>query len=719
MKSEAIVQKHDYPAALPLEDNRRVNNSGLPDQLKSGIERLSGYSMGDVKVHYNSDKPAQLNAHAYAQGTDIHLASGQEKHLPHEAWHVVQQKQGRVKPTLQMKAGTPVNDDAGLEKEADVMGRMAAQMRVSPSAATVQGKKEEHSRPLIFEGPSSSFVQRVVSIGLSPGTKVKVVSGEGVGRVGIVVKALSGGYKVSFSAEMPAQLFDYSQLSLSDTAASTSGEKQRLDVGMGVSTSAPPMSSSRKSVEAEAKYEEAAPGPESMRSSVGVSTSAPPMSSSGKSVEAEEEGVALGSGVMLSSMEAASSSPQEGDEPSAWIAKVILQDDWNNHDLVSKIGSVEWDVIKKEWDTLLVGNDKMLKKKMSKFTLLRLRGQPYKGEGDAVTSYAGWPDSVRGEQKGHKWGTETEGGHIAVRLKGTRVRERDDKKSQSSNAQAQGPRKKELEALLVYFKRTPLLQNEKYSLALDNVMSCIEELLRGSSVSLPIEIASAPMAGELTKIEMEVKSRAAVMMREGRSDETWPKLRNNNGKLESVKTKTSSASQGMSGAASSSAGASSDSLLTALDKFNQHFSVESIQNIRMYQKPQHVTVSGDSEDRLLMAVELESTAERLDSGTRGKKALSRQPKTAVEFLRNPTAEEKEVSHLERIAHSIRTTMKGKLKAGVKFADEELNGIILPTTGAPREVGGYTLTTPMTNVFPLIGKSNTEGKEVTVLREDRG
>jgi len=50
-------------------------------------------------VHYNSDKPAQLQAHAYAQGTDIHLASGQEKHLPHEAWHVVQQKQGRVKPT--------------------------------------------------------------------------------------------------------------------------------------------------------------------------------------------------------------------------------------------------------------------------------------------------------------------------------------------------------------------------------------------------------------------------------------------------------------------------------------------------------------------------------------------------------------------------------------------------------------------------------------------
>ncbi|OXS61887.1 hypothetical protein B1A99_04615 [Cohnella sp. CIP 111063] len=74
--------------------------SGLPDNLRSGMENLSGYSMDDVKVHYNSDKPAQLNAHAYAQGSDIHVASGQEQHTPHEAWHVMQQAQGRVQPTL-------------------------------------------------------------------------------------------------------------------------------------------------------------------------------------------------------------------------------------------------------------------------------------------------------------------------------------------------------------------------------------------------------------------------------------------------------------------------------------------------------------------------------------------------------------------------------------------------------------------------------------------
>ena len=118
-KEEEIQTKS---AATQKKNAQSPNNTGLPDTLKSGIEGLSGVSMDDVKVHYNSPKPARLQAHAFAQGTDIHMAPGQDKHLPHEAWHVVQQKQGRVKPTRQMKGKVNVNDDVGLEKEADVMG---------------------------------------------------------------------------------------------------------------------------------------------------------------------------------------------------------------------------------------------------------------------------------------------------------------------------------------------------------------------------------------------------------------------------------------------------------------------------------------------------------------------------------------------------------------------------------------------------------------------
>ena len=100
---------------------RKENKTGLPDNLKSGMENLSGMSMDHVKAHYNSSKPVAVQAHAFAQGSDIHLASGQEKHLPHELGHVVQQAQGRVKPTTSV-GGVSVNDNAGLEKEADVFG---------------------------------------------------------------------------------------------------------------------------------------------------------------------------------------------------------------------------------------------------------------------------------------------------------------------------------------------------------------------------------------------------------------------------------------------------------------------------------------------------------------------------------------------------------------------------------------------------------------------
>jgi hypothetical protein len=126
-RPEAITQRKQQSAISESANEliqTKTNNTGLPNNLKSGIENLSGYAMDDVKVHYNSAKPSQLQAYAYTQGTDIHVAPGQEKHLPHEAWHVVQQKQGRVRPTRQLK-GIHINDNAGLEKEADVMGSKA------------------------------------------------------------------------------------------------------------------------------------------------------------------------------------------------------------------------------------------------------------------------------------------------------------------------------------------------------------------------------------------------------------------------------------------------------------------------------------------------------------------------------------------------------------------------------------------------------------------
>lgn len=105
-------QQHNSPNA------DAPNKTGLPDALKERFERRFGLSLDDVRVHRNSDKPAELDSAAYARGNEIHLGPGQEQHLEHELRHVVQQKAGLVRATGSVH-GEPVNDDTGLEQAAD------------------------------------------------------------------------------------------------------------------------------------------------------------------------------------------------------------------------------------------------------------------------------------------------------------------------------------------------------------------------------------------------------------------------------------------------------------------------------------------------------------------------------------------------------------------------------------------------------------------------
>ena len=199
------VEQTTLSAFIPVVQ-KKENNTGLPDHLKSGVENLSGFSMDDVKVHFSSDKPAQLNALAYAQGTDIHVANGEEKHLPHEAWHVVQQKQGRVQATMQMKSGVPVNDDVNLEKEADIMGSKALiQDKINPvqkpayikDEKLVQGKFQVMLRRKHIS--NIKVVQRYVGSNLPKGTRVKTVDGK-EGRIESIDDAKPG-YIVHFDGE--------------------------------------------------------------------------------------------------------------------------------------------------------------------------------------------------------------------------------------------------------------------------------------------------------------------------------------------------------------------------------------------------------------------------------------------------------------------------------------------------------------------------------------
>ena len=56
---------------------QKQNKPGLPKNLKTGLEDLSGNSFDNAKVHYNSPRPSKVKAAAYNQGSEIHLAARQ------------------------------------------------------------------------------------------------------------------------------------------------------------------------------------------------------------------------------------------------------------------------------------------------------------------------------------------------------------------------------------------------------------------------------------------------------------------------------------------------------------------------------------------------------------------------------------------------------------------------------------------------------------------
>lgn len=187
------------------EDPAPPNRTGLPDRLKSSIESMSGTSLDHVRVHRNSSAPAQLNAHAYAQGSQIHIAPGQDHHLPHEAWHVVQQAQGRVKPTMRGAGGKQINDDPALEREADTMGDKAKSYQLSakpeglPQAAAKGGADEASSAPYqlvkFYHGTDYEAAKKLEQ----SQTKIKA---EGKGEFG-------GGFYMTHDMHQAAHIADY------------------------------------------------------------------------------------------------------------------------------------------------------------------------------------------------------------------------------------------------------------------------------------------------------------------------------------------------------------------------------------------------------------------------------------------------------------------------------------------------------------------------------
>ena len=128
---------HESGTVEPFQLNKSAStkntNNALPPDLQNKMEGAMGQDFSDVKIHKDSQQATDAGALAYAQGNDIHFAPGQfnpntasgQKLIGHEFAHVKQQREGKVKPTKVQGKGVEVNDDPGLEKQADELGEKA------------------------------------------------------------------------------------------------------------------------------------------------------------------------------------------------------------------------------------------------------------------------------------------------------------------------------------------------------------------------------------------------------------------------------------------------------------------------------------------------------------------------------------------------------------------------------------------------------------------
>lgn len=152
----------------------RENRTGIPTQLKERMEQSTGLSFDDVRVHYNSALPARLDALAYTQRNQVEIGPGQERHLPHELGHVVQQKLGAVRANATHSSGVALNTDPALEHQADELGA---------------GKK----LAIVQRMRNNNIIQRCGDKEASPGGEKKEDQGQEHGSAGTDVAVGEGG----------------------------------------------------------------------------------------------------------------------------------------------------------------------------------------------------------------------------------------------------------------------------------------------------------------------------------------------------------------------------------------------------------------------------------------------------------------------------------------------------------------------------------------------
>lgn len=123
-----------FPPALTFNSKPiQKKEDDFSEELQMKANSTFGEDFSNISIHKNSSKAKDLGALAFTQGENIHFSPGEfnpqsqkgQELIGHEVAHVQQQRQNRVKPTIQTKNGN-LSDSPLLENEADEKGRQFA-----------------------------------------------------------------------------------------------------------------------------------------------------------------------------------------------------------------------------------------------------------------------------------------------------------------------------------------------------------------------------------------------------------------------------------------------------------------------------------------------------------------------------------------------------------------------------------------------------------------
>ena len=137
LQGKFVSQLHadTEPISAPGREPAHDDKTGLPDDVRQGMEEAIGGNFSSVQFVTESKKAEEVGALAFTQGKNVEFAPGQFKPdttaglelIGHELTHVDQQDKGTVEPTMEI-GEMLVNDDKSKETEADDKGKAAARL---------------------------------------------------------------------------------------------------------------------------------------------------------------------------------------------------------------------------------------------------------------------------------------------------------------------------------------------------------------------------------------------------------------------------------------------------------------------------------------------------------------------------------------------------------------------------------------------------------------